>query len=404
MRKLGGNHANFFLFFLVLLLLFVLAETVLSFRSQGLAEGVFYRLDPLLGWSLRPDTGGEYKQEGGLRVDINSHGFRDKQRLIEKPKEVFRVAVLGDSFVEAMQIGLEETFPALIEKSLWRCPAIAGLIPEVLNFGVKGYGTAQELLLYRHQARLYSPHVVLLVVFPGNDIYNNHPLLNPTNPELAPYFEINPSKGLVLRPAFSEPEMLYEPLRYWLRKIPSELSRHSEIFRLLEGAFRPLLPCDAVCTERLQIAKRYGSAYHDSLIWSAPKDETLAEAWIVTESLIVEFHKQVKRDSSQFLLVLASNSIQAHPSKALQQEFLRRFSLSSLNYASDRLYNFAVSRGIPVVSLISPLAKEAKQKGKPLYGFSDLTPGFGDLNQEGHAAIGALLAEEICRVLTKRNF
>lgn len=403
MRKLGGNYANFFLLFLVSLLLFVSAETVLRFRSQGLAERIFYRVDPLLGWSLRPETGAEYKVEGGSRVNINSHGFRDKQRLIEKPKGVFRVAVLGDSFVEAMQLGLEETFPALIEKGLWRCPAIAGLIPEVLNFGVKGYGTAQELLLYRHQARLYSPNVVLLVVFPGNDIYNNHPLLNPTNPELAPYFEINPTKGLVLRPAFSGPGMLYEPWRYWLRKIPSELSIYSETFRLLEGSLRTLLPCDS-CTERLKIAEHYGRAYHDYLIWSAPKDETLAEAWRVTESLLVEFDKQVKRDASEFLLVLASNSIQVHPSEALQREFLRRFSLSSLNYASDRLYDFAISRGIPALSLVSPLAKEAKRIDKPLHGFSNLTPGFGHWNQEGHAAVGALLAEEICSALTERNF
>jgi hypothetical protein len=51
-----------------------------------------------------------------------------------------RIAVLGDSFAEALQITMEEAFWSV---ELQGCPSLAGREPEVINFGVSGYGTAQ---------------------------------------------------------------------------------------------------------------------------------------------------------------------------------------------------------------------------------------------------------------------
>ena len=51
----------------------------------------------------------------------------------------------GDSFAEALQVPMEDTFWAILEREIKECTAVAGREPEV-NFGVSGYGTAQELI------------------------------------------------------------------------------------------------------------------------------------------------------------------------------------------------------------------------------------------------------------------
>ena len=43
----------------------------------------------------------------------------------------------------------------------------------MINFGVGGYGTAQELLTWREPASRYGADIVLLLLFPGNDLRNN---------------------------------------------------------------------------------------------------------------------------------------------------------------------------------------------------------------------------------------
>lgn len=127
---------------------------------------------PTRGWTLEADA------EALLRtldftVDFrtNSAGFRDVEHELEKPPGVFRVVVLGDSFMEAGQVALESSFVRLLEARLGARRA------EVINLGVSGYGTAQELLMLREEGLRYDPDLVLLALFPDNDLRNNHPEL-----------------------------------------------------------------------------------------------------------------------------------------------------------------------------------------------------------------------------------
>ncbi len=116
-----------------------------------------------------------------------------------KPPGSFRVAVLGDSFIEAFQVPDEQTFCARLESGLQDCSALAGRQVEVLNFGVSGYGTAQELLMLRHYVWQYQPDLVLLAFFPGNDLRNNSAELEPY--KVRPFYRLQ-SGDLVLDDAF----------------------------------------------------------------------------------------------------------------------------------------------------------------------------------------------------------
>lgn len=91
------------------------------------------------------------------RVRFNEHGMRDgSPRGMDKRPGVRRVAVLGDSFVEAMQVeeheGICKRLEALLSPSQ---PA------EVLNFGCSGFSTSLEYLIFREWVRHWKPDVVL---------------------------------------------------------------------------------------------------------------------------------------------------------------------------------------------------------------------------------------------------
>ncbi len=72
-----------------------------------------YRLPHrVFGWALEP--GASYineMPERAVRVDYNSDGWRDIEHGGDRGDEgIFRIAVLGDSFMEAYSVPLEESF------------------------------------------------------------------------------------------------------------------------------------------------------------------------------------------------------------------------------------------------------------------------------------------------------
>lgn len=73
---------------------------------------LYLQPDPVVGWKEVPGLvwvwagGSWYANEFTVPIHTNSVGFRDKEREPEKPPRVQRVAVLGDSYVEALQVPL----------------------------------------------------------------------------------------------------------------------------------------------------------------------------------------------------------------------------------------------------------------------------------------------------------
>ena len=120
-------------------------------RVVGYTYPVFYQPDEARGYSLWPGAAGRYRREGAAHVSINSDGLRDREHSKSKPAGTLRIAVVGDSYAEAFQVERERAFWSVLEGRLKDCPALAGREVEVINFGVSGYGTAQELLTLREK-------------------------------------------------------------------------------------------------------------------------------------------------------------------------------------------------------------------------------------------------------------
>src|SRR5436305_593359 len=100
----------------------------------------------------------QFKQKTGCPVIVNtsfnvrisSQGLRDREHRIAKPAGTYRIAVLGDSYAEAMQVEMDHAFWALLPEKLKACGFAGGKSIETVNFGVSGYGTAHELLMLQN--------------------------------------------------------------------------------------------------------------------------------------------------------------------------------------------------------------------------------------------------------------
>ncbi|MDG1893746.1 MAG: GDSL-type esterase/lipase family protein [Fuerstiella sp.] len=123
-----------------------------------------YLYDELLGWKNIPD----WKATTHNReLTINSKGLRDREYEYDKPDGVRRILVLGDSYVWGYGVADHEVFTEVLETRL------AGDQWQVINSGVSGWGTDQELLFLTDEGFKYSPDVVILAFFFFNDLQNN---------------------------------------------------------------------------------------------------------------------------------------------------------------------------------------------------------------------------------------
>ena len=89
-----------------------------ALRIAGISYPNFYRPDPERGWSLRPGAEGWWRKEGLAYVRISSAGLRDVEHALAKPPGHLRIAVLGDSCAEALQVPVGQTFWKLLEGRL----------------------------------------------------------------------------------------------------------------------------------------------------------------------------------------------------------------------------------------------------------------------------------------------
>ncbi len=127
------------------------ALTELVLRIAGVGSPSYGTTDMVRGWANRPGAKVWRNSEGEAYVEIDGDGLRGSGHLRHRPAGTCRIAVLGDSFTEAVQVAEDKTFSAVLERELGHCPGLANVRAEVLNFGVAGYGTAQELLTLREK-------------------------------------------------------------------------------------------------------------------------------------------------------------------------------------------------------------------------------------------------------------
>jgi lysophospholipase L1-like esterase len=118
--------------------------------------------DPRLSFAHAPNRSAVLM---GVPVSINSHGLRDHEYSEQKPADVYRIVMLGDSTTFGWGVPLEATVAKTLERDLNRAGIPGHRRVEVLNAGVGNYGTVQEVAHYRTFDRVFHPDLVVLEYF-----------------------------------------------------------------------------------------------------------------------------------------------------------------------------------------------------------------------------------------------
>jgi|GEM_PF-2743448 len=157
---------------------------------------------------------------------VNSLGFFDKLRTFEKPDNVFRILLLGDSFVDGQKVDF------YLEQALSR--AVPDKKFEVIPMGISGTGTLSQLAFYEKIGRKFSPDMVL-VLFVPNDFTNNSNILESIRLRFHPFI---PGRNFATK-VCNEGTCSIEPVvadaqfeKYILKELPSHPQQ--SIFRLFE--------------------------------------------------------------------------------------------------------------------------------------------------------------------------
>jgi lysophospholipase L1-like esterase len=305
---------------------------------------------------------------------INAAGFRDREHSLEKPTNVRRVAVLGDSFVAGLAVPVEEIFPSRLETWLGRGRREGEPKAEVLSFGVVGYGTGLELLTLQQRALAFAPNVVVLSFF-QNDPWDN---LASLGSQKAPYFQLQ--EGGMLE--------LLSP-----RQAGKKRRRGLSLFL---NSYSRLYTYQKFLTRRIVDSWKYRYRGGVSALpkvyrpLTLPPIKGLDEAWKLTLALVSRMREVCREAGAQFLVLDIPMQEAISPTRRAFSESrfpaLREVSME-WDRSVKRLGNFCQREGIPYLDL-SPAMLQRGEDGADFY-----LPEDGHLSAEGHLRVGAALAE-----------
>ena len=113
-------------------------------------------------WGVRANiANATYNQstpEVSVNIKINSQGMRsNREYSINKPVNVCRIQLFGDSFFMGYEVNIEDSIAYLLEKQI----KAAGYNAEVLNLSVSGFGTAEMLRTFEAYGSKFQPDVVV---------------------------------------------------------------------------------------------------------------------------------------------------------------------------------------------------------------------------------------------------
>jgi len=418
--------ANLALVLAVVAIAFLVAEVAV--RVSGLAKVSLYTWDAYRGWSLKPGASGWQRNEGAGFVSVNRAGFRGPQWSIAKPADTLRVAVVGDSFTEAPQVAYEQTFCAVAEHALGGCKGVGARKIQVMNFGIDAYGTAQELITLRRHVWQYSPDLVVLAFFSGNDLRNNSTVLE--SDKCRPFYVFEDGK-LTLGGPFERSRWSY------LSCMMRFESRHSQVLNLIGDAKSDIrskikasearrrsaaAPKPAArapeaagsapkpegrtsnggvmpAAEQLPPALMHEEGIEDN-IYRPPVTPVWEDAWRVTEGIITMMARETAAHHVPLLVVTLANPPQIYPDASVRGYYSMTYRSTDIFYPDQRIKTLGEREGFEVLNLAAPMQAYADEHHVYLVGFKSTKLGVGHWNADGHRLAGELIAQKICEMLS----
>jgi hypothetical protein len=213
---------------------------------------------------------------------------------VVKPPDVYRIAIFGDSYVEALQLSRKANYLSLLGKELSQR---LGKKVEVLNFGVSNYSVAQDYVRYQTVAKQFKPDLVIQV-FRVEEISKLLPMETQSLPFVHPVFFVSPIGQLVydntcVRQFFNSKVGKRMLATQWLRA-------NSRIWEILNGMFKQTMDFQTK-TQTAMAPKKPAQAS------CLPSDDTRANYakcyWYMMDKQLTCFKDQCTADGAKFMFL-----------------------------------------------------------------------------------------------------
>ncbi len=339
-RRLAGVSRALLALFSLLVALLALELGVRLIRPQ--ADPPVETPDLLRGQFREPGVHHNRSSEFSVQVHVNGDRFVDREWSPPIPG-VPRVVVIGDSFVEAAQVELEQGFGRVLEDALSQ---VRGAPVQVLSMGVPGAGTATALGVLERYALPQDPQLVVLGFLLSNDVLNNHPLLEPKDDK--PFYRL---EGDLLVPTTAQRSLD----RGWRRAVVWD---HSHTWRLLART---------VLGRRMsrESLARGGGMPIDLRVHDPAGGPLWDEAWAVTDALVAAMAQACEARGVAFATLIFPSQVEAtREGREAAIEAWPAMESWELSAALDHATTMAGGHG-PALNLTPAL--RAAQGGAPLY-------------------------------------
>lgn len=356
----------------------------LALRTLGVTSKLVYSPDPHYGW--RHNAGDEFfwtTESRELEIRINALGLRDNEHSYEKPENTSRILVLGDSFPEALQVRLEDAFSEVLETTLNKQ---VGRRAEVINAGVSGFGTDNALLFFSHEGYKYSPDIVVLTFYVGNDVRNNWAPLEEQDSggPRKPYYDIGPEGLRLNRYPFDRDDG-------WIGPVKLFLARHSRVYGFVRESWNRFgtRMIEAGRNDKAQAAETRIPL--DLPLFQSDPPREWDEAWQLTGAILRELKAEVARHGGQLLVVTVPAAFQVH-SEIWEERLASNGSLRHIEWSLEKpnanLSQICKEEGIANLDLLPMMRAEAGISDSLLYFFHD-----NHWNEAGHHFAATRVAE-----------
>lgn len=303
-----------------------------------------------------------YLPQYGHSVTFNGVGMRDSEHALTKPDSVFRILLLGDSFMEALQVPFDSTFASQLTRDLAR---VRGRRVEVINAGVSGWGTDDELRYLTQYGLSYHPDLVLVAMTLHNDVSDN----------LRRTWHTLDSAGLVTLNRPPIPWLEYQELR-----AKAFLATRFQTYQLWRRV------------RHGREIRQTGAALRSHVVQllSVPEPEEIRQGWRFTGALLAALDSVATRAGASTVLVLLPLRMQLSDSAFKSFASGAEVPLDSLRIDAPQAEASAVadSLGLPFVDLLPGFrAWEAAGGGVPYLEWD------GHWNSVGHRLAADLTAQ-----------
>lgn len=360
LKKFSGSVKNLMLISGSVFVFFLCLEILLSlfWPHKVFIRSYHEQYHETLGWVNKPNTDGYFYLRRDIRFHRhhNNHGLRMLRNVeFKKAPGIKRILLLGDSFFWGYGVDDNDIISEVLQD-------MVGSSTEILNGAVTGYGTDQELLWLLEYGVKYSPDIVVLGVFPPNDLDEiGHsimygypkPIFALEDGRLSLYNVPVPDTRETRRKAFEEPQTVLGKIKKFLRFHTHTYPFIAKRINNIPGARKFLL--------KVGLAEEFTTALPGVKNLTHRPENILP----LFEALIKEIHSVCKDINSDFLLVFIPEK-ENTPGASIKYKDISPDAERRNTAYSRYLYNFALKNKIKYLDLLPPI-RNAHMKGIAVY-------------------------------------